>query len=74
MNVTATITARGQVTLPKTVREALGNVRSVEFEITDNIITLHALPDMGGCLSKYAKHPTEPLSEIRKKVSFSSKA
>lgn len=70
MTVTAiaTITERGQVTLPKAVREALGNIKAVEFEVTDNVITLHAIPDMGGCLSKYAKHPVEPLGEIRKKV------
>jgi bifunctional DNA-binding transcriptional regulator/antitoxin component of YhaV-PrlF toxin-antitoxin module len=32
--------------------------------------TLHAIPDMSGCLSKYAKNPAEPLgiNEIRKKV------
>lgn len=68
ITATATITDRGQVTLPKAVRETLGNVKAVEFEVTDNIITLHAIPDMSGCLSKYAKHPAEPLSKIRKKV------
>jgi hypothetical protein len=46
----------------------LGNIKAVEFEVTDNIITLHAIPDVSGCLSKYAKHPAEPLREIRKKV------
>jgi AbrB family looped-hinge helix DNA binding protein len=68
ITATATITDRGQVTLPKAVREALGNVKAVEFEVTDNIIILHAIPDMSGCLSKYAKHQVEPLNEIRKKV------
>ena len=29
---------------------------------------IKSVPDMSGCLSKYAKHPTEPLSEVRKKV------
>ena len=70
MSITAIakITDRGQVTLPKAIREILGNIKAVEFEVTDNIITLHAIPDMSGCLSKYAKHPAEPLREIRKKV------
>ena len=68
VTATATITDRGQVTLPKAVRETLGNIKSVEFEVIDNVITLHAIPDMGGRLSKYAKHPVEPLSEIRKNV------
>ena len=70
MSITAAakITDRGQVTLPKSVRDALGGAKAVEFEVTDNVITLHAIPDMSGCLSKYAKHPSEPLSEARKKV------
>ena len=65
---TATITDRGQVTLPKAVREALGYVKAVEFEVTGTIITLHAIPDMGGCLSKYARQPAESLGEVREKV------
>ena len=70
MNITATasVTGRGQVTLPKAVREVLGNIKAVEFEVADNIIILHAIPDMSGCLAKYAKHPDEPLNDIRKKV------
>jgi AbrB family looped-hinge helix DNA binding protein len=68
ITVTATITDRGQVTLPKAIRETLGNIKSVEFEVTDNVITLHAIPDMSGCLAKYAEHPAEPLREVRKKV------
>jgi len=65
---TATITDRGQVTLPKAVLEILGDTRSVEFEVTDNIITLRAIPDAGGSLSKYAQHSAEPLNEVREKV------
>jgi AbrB family looped-hinge helix DNA binding protein len=68
VSATATITDRGQVTLPKSVRESLGGAKAVEFEVTDNVITLHAIPDMGGCLSKYAKIPAEPLGEVRQKV------
>lgn len=70
MSITASakITDRGQVTLPKAVRDALGHVKTVEFEVSDNVITLHAIPDMSGCLSKYAKHPAETLSEVRNKV------
>ena len=70
ITATATITDRGQVTLPKAVREILGDIKAVEFEVTDNVITLHVIPDMSGCLSKYAKDPAEPLglSEIHKKV------
>jgi bifunctional DNA-binding transcriptional regulator/antitoxin component of YhaV-PrlF toxin-antitoxin module len=68
ITATATITDRGQVTLPKVIRETLGNIKALEFEVTDNVVTVHAIPDMSGCLSKYAKHPAEPLREIRKKV------
>ncbi len=40
VSATATITDRGQVTLPKSVRESLlGGAKAVEFEVTDNVIT-----------------------------------
>ncbi len=62
----ATITERGQVTLPKVVRETLGNTKMVEFKVTANVITLHVVPDMAGSLAKYAKHRFCRLSAGRK--------
>ena len=65
----ATVTSRGQVTLPRAVREILGNSKSIEFSVDGNVITLQAVPDMSGSLAKYAKDkPEASLSEIRNQV------
>ena len=69
MTTTATVTSRGQVTLPRAVREALGDSKAVEFTIIDNVVTLHPIPDKAGCLASYAHGKAElPFSEIRRKV------
>lgn len=63
---TATVTSRGQVTLPRVVREAIGDSKAIEFQVNGNIITIQPIPDMAGGLAKYAKgKPVLPLSEIR---------
>ena len=64
----ATITSRGQVTLPRAVREVLGDIKSVEFEVVDGIITIRPLADMAGSLSKYARKENLSLNEIRDRV------
>jgi bifunctional DNA-binding transcriptional regulator/antitoxin component of YhaV-PrlF toxin-antitoxin module len=71
MSITAvaTVTSRGQVTLPRAVREILGNSKSIEFSVDGTVITLQAVPDMSGSLAKYAKgKPEASLSEIRNQV------
>ncbi len=66
---TATVTSRGQVTLPRAVREAIGDSKTIEFTVVNNVITIQPIPDMAGSLAKYAKgKPDVPLSEIRKQV------
>ncbi len=66
---TATVTRRGQVTLPRAVREAIGDSKSIEFTVTGNVITIQAIPDMGGSLEKYSREKAiVPLSDIRKQV------
>lgn len=65
----ATVTSRGQVTLPRAVREILGDSKSIEFLVDGNVITLQAVPDMSGRLAKYAKDkPEVSLDEIRNQV------
>jgi AbrB family looped-hinge helix DNA binding protein len=66
MAMTAKITSKGQVTIPKRVREILeGN--TVEFIISDNTVIVKPVKNVGGALAKYAtKHV--PLKEVRKKV------
>lgn len=54
IRATATVRDRGRVTIPTAVRDYLGDIRFVEFKVTGNIITLRAIPDVSGSLSKYA--------------------
>lgn len=66
---TATVTRRGQVTLPRAVRDAIGDSRSIEFTVNGNSITLQPIPDMTGSLAKYAEGKSSvSLDEIRKQV------
>jgi AbrB family looped-hinge helix DNA binding protein len=66
MAMTAKITSKGQVTIPKRVREILES-NTVEFIISDNTVIVKPVKSVGGALAKYAtKHV--PLKEVRKKV------
>jgi AbrB family looped-hinge helix DNA binding protein len=47
------ITQKGQITIPKAIREKL-NTNSVYFEIENNVITLKPVRDAAGSLSEYA--------------------
>ncbi|MFW5803541.1 MAG: AbrB/MazE/SpoVT family DNA-binding domain-containing protein [Verrucomicrobiota bacterium] len=66
MHATSVITSKGQVTLPKPVREFLHS-RTVEFEIRDDEVVLHPVRSVGGTLKRYAK-TCEPLQNVRDKV------
>ena len=67
MHATATITARGQLTLPRPVRNIL-NTRTVEFEITDgNTVLLRPVESVAGSLSGYAKR-YRPVNSVREQV------
>jgi AbrB family looped-hinge helix DNA binding protein len=66
MAMTAKITSKGQVTIPKRVREILES-NTVEFIISDDTVIVKPVKSVGGALAKYAtKHV--PLKEVRKKV------
>jgi bifunctional DNA-binding transcriptional regulator/antitoxin component of YhaV-PrlF toxin-antitoxin module len=53
--VTATISSKGQITLPAAMRRSLGS-RRVRLEMKkDGSISLSAEIDLGGALAKYAK-------------------
>ena len=66
MSVTATITSKGQLTLPKSVRKIL-NTNTVEIEVIDDEVRLRAVRSVAGALGKYARKEA-PLHEIREKV------
>lgn len=66
MSVTATITSKGQLTLPRDVRKALGS-NTVEIEVEGEKVVLRPVRSVAGALSKYAGKAA-PLNEIREKV------
>jgi AbrB family looped-hinge helix DNA binding protein len=66
MALTAKITSKGQVTIPKRVRDVLES-NTVEFIISDDTVIVRPVRSVGGALAKYAaKHV--PLKEVRNKV------
>ena len=54
MRATATITSKGQITLPKAVRDQLGS-RVVEFIAEGGRIELRPVESVAGAFSEYAK-------------------
>jgi AbrB family looped-hinge helix DNA binding protein len=66
MAMTATITSKGRVTIPKKVREILES-DIVEFIISDDTVIIKPVRSVGGALAKYAARYV-PLKEVRKKV------
>lgn len=66
MALTAKITSKGQVTIPKRVRDVLES-NTVEFIISDDTVIVRPVRSVGGALAKYAaKHV--PLKKVRDKV------
>jgi bifunctional DNA-binding transcriptional regulator/antitoxin component of YhaV-PrlF toxin-antitoxin module len=63
---TLKLSSRGQIVLPKKVREAL-NSNYVTIHINDSKATIAAAPDVEGALSEYAKNGDPSLSwdEVR---------
>jgi AbrB family looped-hinge helix DNA binding protein len=66
MTVTATITSKGQLTLPRDVRRVL-NTTTVVIEVEGEKVVLRPARSVAGALAKYAK-PNTPLREVREKV------
>ncbi|MDP2754659.1 MAG: AbrB/MazE/SpoVT family DNA-binding domain-containing protein [Nitrospirota bacterium] len=60
------ITRKGQVTIPKEIRDLLGS-DIVEFELTDGNIVVKPVKSVAGSLHGYAKKYV-PLGYIRDKV------
>jgi bifunctional DNA-binding transcriptional regulator/antitoxin component of YhaV-PrlF toxin-antitoxin module len=67
MSVTATITSRGQLTLPKSIRKLVsGNI--VELEPTAAGILIRSVESVAGSLSAFARKDAEDLSAVRETV------
>jgi AbrB family looped-hinge helix DNA binding protein len=66
MTVTATITSKGQLTLPRDVRRVL-NTTTVVIEVEGEKVVLRPARSVAGALAKYAR-PNTPLRQVREKV------
>ena len=67
MSVTATITSRGQLTLPKSIRKLVrGSI--VELEPTAAGILIRPVESVAGTLSAYARKESEDLTAVRETV------
>jgi len=66
MAVTATITSKGQITLPRDVRKALGT-NTVEFRVEGETVVLMPVRSIAGALEKYAGEKV-PFKKVREKV------
>jgi bifunctional DNA-binding transcriptional regulator/antitoxin component of YhaV-PrlF toxin-antitoxin module len=66
MAMTAKITSKGQVTIPRKIRDVLKS-NTIEFEVINGSVVVRPVSSVGGSLSAYAKgHKT--IREIRDKV------
>lgn len=65
MSLTATITSKGQLTLPRDVRKALGT-NTVELKVDGEMVVLLPIRSIAGALGKYAggKEPFEKVREM----------
>ncbi len=66
MPTTAKITSKGQVTIPKKIRDLLKS-DTVEFELVSGNVVVKPVRSVGGSLSRYAKEYV-PLKDIRDDV------
>jgi AbrB family looped-hinge helix DNA binding protein len=66
MSTTATITSKGQLTLPKEARRIL-DTNTVEIEMLDGEVRLKPVRNVAGALARYARKEAA-LHEIREKV------
>ena len=66
MTVTATITSKGQLTLPRDVRRVL-NTTTVVIEVEGERVVLRPARSVAGALAKYAG-PRTPIREVRERV------
>ncbi|RMG73069.1 MAG: AbrB/MazE/SpoVT family DNA-binding domain-containing protein [Nitrospirae bacterium] len=67
MLITAKVTSKGQVTIPKEIRKAL-NSDVIEFELRNNEVILRAVESVAGSLNSYSKREERAFREVREKV------
>jgi len=68
MAFAATITSKGQITIPRVARKAL-NSSTVEIEVQGDLVILRPVRSVAGSLAKYAEGVAPlPFDEVREKV------
>ena len=65
MSVAVKITEKGQVTIPREIRNVL-NADLISFSVVDGVVILRPLSDVGGSLHAYA-HNATPTTSFRDK-------
>jgi len=63
----AKITKKGQLTIPRKIREHLGS-QVVEFAIVGKEVVMRPVVSVAGSLSSYAKKEPVPFKEVREKA------
>ena len=66
MAFSATITSKGQITIPRAARQAL-NSSTVDIEVQGNLVILRPIQSVGGSLTAYSRG-MESFEEIRDAV------
>lgn len=66
MSYIVKISSKGQVTLPKEIRNFL-NGRIIEFEIENGRVVIKPVESVAGSLSSYSKKFTD-IKEVREKI------
>lgn len=66
MAFSATITSKGQITIPRAARKAL-NSSTIDIEVQGNLVILRPVLSVGGTLAAYSRG-VEAFSEVRDSV------
>jgi AbrB family looped-hinge helix DNA binding protein len=67
MTMTAKITKKGQVTIPRKIRDKLES-EVIQFDIVDDNVVIRPVKSVAGSLSSYAKKGLIPFKEAREKT------
>lgn len=66
MTYSATITTKGQITIPRAARQAL-NSSTIDIEVQGNLVILRPLQSVAGALSAYGRD-AENFEAVRERV------
>jgi bifunctional DNA-binding transcriptional regulator/antitoxin component of YhaV-PrlF toxin-antitoxin module len=67
MSITARITKKGQVTIPRKIRDKLKS-EVIQFDIVEDDVVIRPVKSVAGSLKPYAKKGFIPFKEAKKKA------